>query len=173
MKYVDGYEGFYSVTECGKIFTHRRNKFLSPGVGGGGRYKAVTLTVDGVVKGFMVHRLVALAYIDNPCGKLEVNHIDGDRMNNSVCNLEWCTRKENVAHAMVNGLKPRPPEHTFFKKGYDGRRNAKNKLTDSQVRLIRARRDLGEVYSHIAKDFPVDESNIRKCCTREHYSNIM
>ncbi len=173
MRDIVGYEGFYSVTECGKVFTHRRNKFMSPGSSGGGRYMSVTLTRDGTPKGFLVHRLVALAFIENPLNKLEVNHMDGDRLNNHVSNLEWCTRMENVHHAMDMGLKPMPPAHTLFRKGDDPRRQLKSKLTDDQVVEIRQRWDDGENYREIARDYPVDESNIRKCCTRQYYANIV
>lgn len=53
-----------------------------------------------------VHRLVAKAFLDNPCDYAEVNHIDGIKNNNNVNNLEWCSRNQNVHHALKNGLKP-------------------------------------------------------------------
>jgi len=174
MRDVKGYEGFYSVTICGKVFTHRRNKFMKPGTGGGGRYKMVTLTRNGIVKGFLVHRLVAIAYLHNPDNKPEVNHMDGDRENNSLSNLEWVTRKENVDHAIRTGLmNPCPPESTFFKKGFDPRRRLVSKLSEDDVLKIRKRSRDGENYRQISKDYPIDEANIRKCCKYQSYSNIM
>lgn len=55
---------------------------------------------------YPVHRLLALKYIPNPEGKAQVNHKDGDRLNNSLDNLEWVTHQENLYHAMDNGLHP-------------------------------------------------------------------
>ena len=54
-----------------------------------------------------MHYLVALLFLDNPRGCTEVNHIDGDILNNDVSNLEWCTRAENLAHAVKNNLENR------------------------------------------------------------------
>lgn len=61
-------------------------------------------TDEGKHKKFLGHRLVALVFIPNPCDKLEVNHKDGDKLNNHISNLEWCTHSENVQHAYDNNL---------------------------------------------------------------------
>jgi len=61
-------------------------------------YKMIWLITDGKSKKFRVHRLVAEAFIPNPDNKPEVNHIDGNRTNNTVTNLEWVTSKENTDH---------------------------------------------------------------------------
>lgn len=55
-------------------------------------------------KNLKIHRLVALNFIDNPLSKPFVNHIDGDKLNNDIRNLEWCTPLENTTHAIENGL---------------------------------------------------------------------
>lgn len=62
-------------------------------------YRVVSLSVNGKLISFKVHRLVATAFIPNPESKPYINHIDGNRSNNCVENLEWCTQKENVYHA--------------------------------------------------------------------------
>lgn len=70
-------------------------------------YKQVTLYKDGFAKLFMVHRLVAKAFVLNPNRKPHVNHKDGNKGNNAASNLEWCTRQENMRHSVdVIGNKP-------------------------------------------------------------------
>ena len=68
----------------------------------GNGYLYVDLHDRGIRKRFYIHRLVAEHYIDNPNNKPYVNHIDGNTKNNHVSNLEWCTPKENVIHAVKN-----------------------------------------------------------------------
>lgn len=62
------------------------------------------VTIGG--KSVPVHRLVAAAFIPNPLGHKEVNHLDGDKTNNAIRNLEWCSRSDNMKHAYANGLHP-------------------------------------------------------------------
>lgn len=69
-------------------------------------YLMVVLTdSNGKRKNMLVHRLVAKAYIPNPNNKPVINHIDGNKANNVISNLEWCTYTENQNHALSNGLK--------------------------------------------------------------------
>lgn len=86
----------YLITEDGKIYSKTSKKFLSPATNDNG-YLVVSL--EG--KNKRVHRLVATEYIPNPENKPEVNHIDGDKKNNHVVNLEWVTSKENKEHAWM------------------------------------------------------------------------
>lgn len=103
MKDIVGYEGFYKVTENGEVYSIRSDKFLKLNYKKNG-YVYVELNVNGVSKTHRVHRLVGRAYIPNPNKKPYINHIDGDKSNNNINNLEWVTAKENVEHAIRNGL---------------------------------------------------------------------
>lgn len=107
-KDVQGYEGLYKVSNLGNVYSCKRNKLLKkyfPDLGlGATGYNLVGLYKDGKQKMFVVHRLVAQAFIDNPLNLPVVNHKDGNKRNNTVENLEWCTQKENVAHAIAMGV---------------------------------------------------------------------
>lgn len=94
----------YWATEDGRIYSTKRNKYLQQRVGPRG-YMMVNLSIDGKCKTFTVHRLIATAWIPNPDNKEQINHIDGDKTNNSVNNLEWCTSSQNVIHAFDTGLR--------------------------------------------------------------------
>jgi hypothetical protein len=69
-------------------------------------YPRVYVMVSGRRKGLFVHRMIAEAFIPNPENKPEVNHINADKGDYSIENLEWCTREENMKHAHRNGLVP-------------------------------------------------------------------
>lgn len=100
MRDIKGYESLYAVTSCGKIFSYRKKKFLSPRKNNSG-YLRVALYKDGKAKDFLVHRLVAEAYLPNPANLPQVNHIDEDKTNNALLNLEWCTAAENVNYSQA------------------------------------------------------------------------
>lgn len=68
------------------------------------KYKRISMSNKDGIKYFSIHRLVAIAFVINPLNKEDVNHIDGDKMNNNVNNLEWVTRKENIEHSWKMGL---------------------------------------------------------------------
>lgn len=94
----------YSVSNLGNVRRNRDNHIIAFYINVNG-YKTVTLYKDGVGKSQRVHRLVAEAFVPNPENKRCVNHKDGDKLNNSADNLEWCTSSENNAHAYRMGLK--------------------------------------------------------------------
>lgn len=135
MKDIEHFEGKYAITKEGKVWSHRTQKFLS--LRGSGKRNKLKIkqreyrTIGLYEKGhghryFYVHRLVAKAFIPNPNGFKTVNHKDGNPKNNDVSNLEWCSMRQNIHHAFLNG---------FTTRGY---KNGRTVLDESKVRTIRA-----------------------------------
>ena len=91
---VAGYENLYKVSTEGNIKSIRSNKILSLDTSQNG-YKRVSLYKNKTIKHYLVHRLVAQAFIPNPDNLPQVNHKDEDKSNNCVSNLEWITHKDN------------------------------------------------------------------------------
>lgn len=108
-KDVVGYEGLYKVSNFGRIKScplrsnHNGELIMKNQIITG--YKVVSLCKNNKMKLVKVHRLVAIAFIDNPDNKPQVNHIDGNKLNNNVDNLEWVTAQENSLHAFRLGLR--------------------------------------------------------------------
>ena len=103
-KEIIGYEGLYSVSNTGLVKRVTTNKIKYPSLNSWG-YKVVSLSKSNTkLKTVLVHRLVAIHFIDNPENKKQVNHIDGIKTNNNVSNLEWNTQHENMTHAFKTGL---------------------------------------------------------------------
>lgn len=111
-KDIPNYEGIYQISNYGNVKSLKRNtynqygkkdKILKP-ILQNDDYYAVNLSYKNKVKRLRINRLVADAFIPNPNNYNCVNHIDGNKHNNNVNNLEWCTFKENTQHALKNGL---------------------------------------------------------------------
>lgn len=110
---IRGYN--YSVSSLGRIKSHKTNDTMMLKLDRYG-YPKVNLSKDGKRKTFSVHKLVAKAFIPNPKHKPQVNHLSGNKMDNAVSNLEWCTRKENIEHAIRIGLIKTKPKNLKPKK---------------------------------------------------------
>lgn len=139
-KSIEGYEGIYDVSTFGRVRSHDqvqtrfngiavcdfsiKGKILKPYFTGQKGKQYLVVSLAGKQK--KVHRLVAEAFIPNPDNKPQVNHIDGNKENNRVNNLEWVTNQENMDHSWNTGLRQ-----------YYGENNWKSKLTESQVADIR------------------------------------
>lgn len=156
-KSIPGYEGLYEVSNFGNVKRLARKRIISTGVSkplsekilkkftGKFGYIHVNLYKNKKLKQHRVHRLVMLAFTHMPNDKTNVNHIDGNKSNNNLSNLEWCSHKENTIHAYKIGLA----------KGRPGEQNSNNKLTTKQVLEIRTlytqgnwtHRELAEKYS--------------------------
>lgn len=98
MKDIPGYENIYSATEDGRVWSHRRNKFMSPYTDRNG-YHQLVLIKDKKPKCFWVARIIANTFIPKIDGKNIINHKNGVKTDNSVNNLEWCTTGENIRHS--------------------------------------------------------------------------
>ena len=112
-KPVSGYEGYYQVSNLGRVRNIKKRRgtrvgsILDARTNHGG-YVIVGLRGEsGEYKDHRVHVLVAQAFIGPKPVGLDVNHIDGNKENNKVSNLEYVTRSENLRHALLNGLTPR------------------------------------------------------------------
>jgi hypothetical protein len=124
---IDGYNGLYQISNFGRVKSLKglTERILKQNINKYG-YKVVYLSKDSKKKTISIHRLVAHGFIEREKNKLHVNHIDGNKTNNHVSNLEWVTPKENTLHAL---------EHGLLKPNY-GESNGNTKLTNEIVRNI-------------------------------------
>lgn len=101
---VEKIKGFsqYTISSDGVVTSHKHGKQLvmKPSTTNG--YEKVTLSNGRIKKHFQVHRLVAMTFLDKPRGMNIVNHLDGNKLNNSVDNLEWTNHKGNSKHFSDN-----------------------------------------------------------------------
>ncbi|MGN1298135.1 MAG: NUMOD4 domain-containing protein [Clostridia bacterium] len=127
-KDIDGYEGLYQVSNLGRVKSFdryvknkmsnkniKKGRVLRPCVSKYG-YLNVNLVKNTKGKTSAIHRLVAIAFIENPENKLCVNHIDGNKKNNNVYNLEWVTHSENNIHAIKTGLRKKMKGKNHYKR---------------------------------------------------------
>jgi hypothetical protein len=123
----------------------------------GSGYPVVHLYEGGKRRTAMVHRLVADAFIPNQGILKEVNHIDGDKLNNRASNLEWVSASQNQKHAVLNGLKSKPPRSA--------------KLSDEQVLTIRTinNKEMDKLFAGL---YDVDKSSICRARLGHNYKHI-
>jgi len=96
-KDVVGFEGLYKVSDKGEVYGVKRDKVLKPKINKNG-YKELGLYIKGKAHFKYIHRLVAEAFLENKDNLREVNHIDSNKKNNSLENLEWCSSSQNSVH---------------------------------------------------------------------------
>ena len=107
-----------------------------------------------------IHRLVAEAYLDNPENKRTVNHLDMNKHNNHVSNLEWATYKENHTHAIANGVRI-------------GEKNGNSKLTEDDILEIRGKYKFRKyTYAMLSNDYKVGKVYIGRIINRKVWKHI-
>lgn len=161
-KDILNYEGLYQVSNLGRVKSLKKLSWngysyitkperilkLSNSKG----YKFVRLYKDKVAKNYTIHRLVAIAFIENKNNYKEVNHIDGNKLNNNATNLEWCTKSHNIKHAYRTGLN----------KARIGKNNEQSKKViqyDKNMNKIK----IWECISDIERKLKIDHSTVIRC----------
>lgn len=161
MKKLQGYSK-YNITEDGVIYDTILQRYVSTYLSSDGYVKCTLKSDSGKRKTFSVHRLVATLYIENPLDKLEVNHKDGVKINNSMSNLEWCTHSENIKHAWDIGLLENTKQRISKIREKCANYGTANGRSKSVICIT-----TGEIFDLI-KDavtkYNVDQGSITRCC---------
>lgn len=156
----------YTVRTDGKVFNKNEHE-LKQTVNRDG-YSMVKLCNKGYEKNCLVHRLVAEAFIPNPDNKRTVNHIDGNKTNNDISNLEWCTHSENEKHAYANSLRRSYLTYSDRKNGAVISKEKRRK----PVKVI----ETGIIYPSVldcAKDLGCYTNGVAGCCNgiyKQHHN---
>lgn len=184
-KDIEGYEGYYQVSNFGNLRSLERylpradggvykvaSKQLKTPINRDG-YPTVRLYKNRKATSLKVHRLVAITFIPNHQNKKVINHIDGDKTNNKIDNLEWVTHKENTLHAYKTGLKKPPNPNANGE--IQGEKNSGSKLTNEKVRFIRKNaRVCGGNFTNkqLANMFNVGETVVSNIIHRKKWKHV-
>lgn len=172
-KPVKDFEGLYEVSNLGRVRSldrivktsrgsrHFHSYVLSPAVSNKG-YLLVLLCKDGKQHTKRVHRLVAEAFLPNIYNFSQINHLDGNKQNNCVDNLEWCDNSRNQIHAFQMQLNtPRK-----------GELNGSHKLNENEVRSIRFKYSKGESEQQLGKEYGVSSTQIHRIVTNRNWVHV-
>lgn len=146
-KEVNLFGKVYCVSNTGFV-KNKHNKFLKPYLSSGG-YPYIMVRENNKNHHIRVHRIVANAFIPNPENLPQVNHIDGNKLNNDVSNLEWTSCKKNIQHGFANGL--------YKRKGY----------TPSKINQYDLAGNLIKTWSKMKEaelKYNVSHTSLRFCC---------
>lgn len=160
---ISSYEGIYQVSNLGNV--KNQNKILNPNKLKSG-YLQIGLYKEKIKKMFLVHRLVAFAFLENPEYKKEVNHKDRNPKNNTLENLEWVTRQENMDHCNKDGMS----EKQIISRKLSGEKSI-------GINILEKRPVQGYVNDQLVYEFEsmmcaekqlkIKHSNISNCCNKK------
>lgn len=170
---IRGYESLYEVSNWGRIKSLEKVILYSNGrrylyeekilkLNPSNGYKTISLVKDKAKLTHMVHRLVAIAFKENPLNKPFVNHEDGDRSNNYYLNLNWSTNSENQLHSY----------NILGNKSVMGENNGASKLKKNDVLTIRELHLTGISQSQLGRLFSVCQESIRKIIYKETWAHV-
>jgi hypothetical protein len=171
-KDVTDFEGFYKINDLGEVYSydryvrcaHNANRLIKgrkmKAYLGKDGYLYYLLTVNKTSKHYALHRLLAIHFIPNPHNKREVNHIDTNKLNNSLLNLEWATPKENIQHSIKAGTNTQC---------LPGENNPAAKLTKEKVLQIR---EMEGNHTDIAKHFNVSRRIIGFIKSKQRWAHV-
>ena len=150
----------YEISKNGIIRNRETKKIKSQYVGSTGYYMC-TLTKDKKHKPKRVHRLLAELFIPNPNNELFINHIDGNKLNNSISNLEWCSHSYNMKHAFRTGLI-----------NNTGEKNGMSKLNEEKVKEIKILLSNKVSQYKIAELFNISRSAVLKINLKQTWAHV-
>lgn len=164
-KQIKGFEGLYKISSTGEVLSIKRenglgsrneDKIRKLSVKKG--YVTVALSKESKLKYYLVHRLVAEAFLDNESNLPQVNHINGNKLDNRIENLEWCDQSYNQTHARKIGLQ-------------GGEKSNTAKLTERDIKAIR--KLYPKVNSReLAEAFGIGQSTICKIIKKNYWKHI-
>lgn len=161
-KDVVGYEGRYKVSNQGRLMSIINNPLIISLCLNYKGYECAVIRKNNVAKTIRVHRLIAEAFISNPLNLPQVNHLDGNKANNSLDNLEWSDNSGNQKHGYKLGLK-----------SSTGEKNGNCKLNTEKVKKIREMYDTKQYkQADLAKMFNCTEGNISAIVIRRNWKFI-
>lgn len=174
-KPILGYENEYHISNFGnvkslqRVFTRKdgkkltiKEKILTPSMDKKGYPRITLCNINKKQITPKVHRLVAEHFIENPNNYTQVNHIDGNKQNNNITNLEWCTVLQNNVHAKENNLL----------NALKGEQHKMSKLNEKDIIIIRDLRKSGILLKDICKLFNVNERTISSICLNKSWKHL-
>jgi hypothetical protein len=152
---VRGFEDLYKVSNSGRIYSIKRDKIKKQSLSKTGKYPVVSLYKDGKTIVKKVHRIVLESFTN--ISKLQVNHKDGNKLNNNLENLEYCTQRYNLIHARKNGLN----------KPLNGEDNPNFKYSDKLLnKIIKTLKENNNCYKKTAAIFETNQYQLRALIKR-------
>ena len=157
-KPIVGYEGIYWVSNLGNF--KNKNRLRRPVKRKDG-YFHLKLRKDGIEKMMLTHRIIAEAFLFRPSDAVEVNHLDGNRSNHCLINLEWCTRNQNQKHA-----------YKYLGKSAKGMKNSRAVLKPNDVKIIRSFRINPKTKMILSKVFGIRPESINNIMNFRSWKDI-